>query len=205
MLAEHALYGGRRDAMELGDLAQALAMLAVALDSGMVQHQRIAADVLAFEPGAPHAGAHSLDNQVAFQFSDGADDDHDGPAQRATGVDIFLEADLLDLKPAELVQDFEEVLHRPGDPVRCPDQDNIEPAAAGISHHLIEAWPAGLGAADPVVVLVDNFVAALAGHLAEVVELRFRMLIESRHPHIESGAFHPRRLFLGVTLPCLAT
>ena len=159
----------------------------------------------AFESSAPHAGTHPFDDQVAFEFGDGAYDDHDGTAQRAAGVDISLEADLLDLKPAEFVQDFEEVLHRPGDPVRCPDQDNIEPAAAGISHHLIEAWPAGLGAADPVGVLADNFVAALAGHLAEVVELRFRMLIEGRHPHIESGAFHPRRLFLGVTLPCLAT
>ena len=75
--------------MALGDLADALALAAVSLYGGVVQHQRIAADVLAFEPGAPHAGAHSLDNQVAFQFSDGADDDHDGPAQRAAGVDIF--------------------------------------------------------------------------------------------------------------------
>ena len=82
--------------MAFGDLAEALALAAVSLDCGVVQYQRIAADVLAFEPGAPHAGAHPLDDQVAFQFGDGADDDHDGPAQRAAGIDIFPEADVLD-------------------------------------------------------------------------------------------------------------
>ena len=32
----------------------------------------ITADVLAFETGAPHAGAHPFDDQVALQLSDGA-------------------------------------------------------------------------------------------------------------------------------------
>ena len=78
MLAQHALYGGRRDAMELGDLAQALALTAVALDSGMVQHQRIAADVLAFELCAPgskvardtcsRAAGHLRDSRVYCLF-----------------------------------------------------------------------------------------------------------------------------------------
>ena len=109
-------------------------------------------------------------------------------------------------QPVEFVEDFKEVLHRPGDPVRCPDQDNIEPATAGVGHHLIEARPPGLRTADTVGVFVDDLETALTGHLAEVVELRFRMLIEGRHPHIEDGAFHPRRpFFCGVTLPCLET
>jgi hypothetical protein len=81
------------------DLAKALAMLAVSLDGGVVQDQRISADVLAFKAGAPHAGAHPLDDQVTFQFGNCADDDHDGPAQRAAGIDIFPEADVLDLEP----------------------------------------------------------------------------------------------------------
>ena len=85
--------------MSFGDFSDALALAAVALDSSTIQYQWIAADVLALEPGAPHAGAHPLDDQVAFQFGDGADDDHDGAAQRATGIDIFPEADVLDLEP----------------------------------------------------------------------------------------------------------
>jgi hypothetical protein len=45
-----------------GDLAKALAMLTVSLDGSVVEDQRISADVLVFEAGAPHAGAHSLDD-----------------------------------------------------------------------------------------------------------------------------------------------
>jgi len=135
--------------MPSGDLAKALALAAVALDGGVVQYEGIAADVTAFEAGAPHAGADPFDDQVALQLGDGADDDRDGPAQRAAGVDILPERDVLDIEPAELVQNVEEVLHRPGDPVRCPDQDDVEAAMAGVGHHPIETGPPGLGAGDP--------------------------------------------------------
>ena len=53
---------------------------------------------VAFKARAPHAGAHSLDDQVAFEFGDGADDHDESAAQRATGVDIFPEADELRLR-----------------------------------------------------------------------------------------------------------
>ena len=82
--------------MRLGDLPDALSPIAISLDCGVVQDQRIASDMSAFEPGAPHAGAHPLDDQVAFQLSDGSDDDDDGPAQRAAGVDVLSERDELD-------------------------------------------------------------------------------------------------------------
>lgn len=36
---------------------------------------RSASDPAAFEAGAPHAGAHPFDNQVACEFGDGADAD----------------------------------------------------------------------------------------------------------------------------------
>jgi hypothetical protein len=59
----------------------------------------------------------SLNDQIAFEFSDSADNNDDGPAQRTASVDIFPEADILDFQPIEFVQNIEEVLHRPGDPV----------------------------------------------------------------------------------------
>ena len=117
MLTEHALDGRRRDFVAPGDLAKAQALAAVELDSGMVQFEGIAADVAALELGAPHAVAHPLDDQVAFELGDGADDDHDGPAQRAADVDVFPEAGELDLETVELVENIEEVFHRPGDPI----------------------------------------------------------------------------------------
>ena len=42
--------------------------------------------------------------RLAFELGDGADDDDDGPAQRAAGVDIFPEADELDSDPVQLVE-----------------------------------------------------------------------------------------------------
>ena len=56
-----------------------------------------------FELCAPHAGTHPLDDQVALEFSDRPDDDHNGPAQGPSGVDLFTEADELDIEPVQLV------------------------------------------------------------------------------------------------------
>lgn len=44
----------------------------------MVQGERSASDVCAFEPCAPHAGAHTFDDQVAFEFRHRVDDARDG-------------------------------------------------------------------------------------------------------------------------------
>ena len=117
VLAEHTLDGGCRYAMAFRDLSQALASAAVFLDSGTVQYERLAADVLTFETSAPHAGAHPFDDQTAFKLSDGADDHDDGAAQRAAGVDVFPEADVLDTDPIQLVEHIEEVFDRPCNPV----------------------------------------------------------------------------------------
>ena len=103
--------------MSLCDLTKALTLAAVALDGGIVEEQWLPSDVPAFEAGAPHAGAHPLDDQVSLKFSNGADDDDDGSAQRATNVDIFPERDILDIEPAEFVENVEEVFHRPGDSI----------------------------------------------------------------------------------------
>ena len=93
LFVEDAVDGGPGDPVSLGDLAQAVAVLAIAKDGLAIEIERPAADVTAFEAGAPHAGAHPLDDQVAFEFGDGADDDHDGAAQRAAGVDLLAEAE----------------------------------------------------------------------------------------------------------------
>ena len=52
--------------MPFCDLAQALAILKVFLDSCVIEYQWVAADVLAFEAGAPHSGEYPLDDQRAF-------------------------------------------------------------------------------------------------------------------------------------------
>src|SRR6476646_9321982 len=90
--AEHTLYGCCRDAMAFGDLPQALSLAAVTPDGLLVQGQRISSDVPAFEARPSHAAANPLDDQAALELGDGADDHHDGAAQRAARVDLFAEA-----------------------------------------------------------------------------------------------------------------
>jgi hypothetical protein len=90
--------------MRFRQLPQALPVLPAVEDRGSIQDQRFAADVPAFELGPPHAGAHTFDDQAAFELGDGADDHHDGSSQRSAGVDLFAEADELDIEPAELIQ-----------------------------------------------------------------------------------------------------
>jgi len=181
--------------MPFGDLAQALAMQAISLDGCLIQFQRSAADALAFEADAPHAGAHPLDDQITLQLGYGADDDDDSPSQRAGGIDVLSEADIFDVEPVEFVQNIEEVLDRPSQPVRSPDQNNVELAAAGIAHHLIKSWTPGLGSGDPIRELGDDLKTALGCHLAQVQQLGLWMLIEGADPHVERGALHERRPF----------
>src|ERR1017187_3041730 len=148
--------GGAGYQVGLRQLAQAVALLPVTEDGGSIEHQSLPSDVPTFELGPPHAGAHSFDDQTAFELCDGANDNHDRSSQRSGGVDLFAEGDELDVEPVQLVQDFEEVLSGPGDPVTSPDQDDVELAAAGIAHHGIESRPAGLRPTDPVLVLLHH-------------------------------------------------
>ena len=190
MLAEHAVDGGAGDTIAPGELAEALATLAVPQDGSAIEFEWFASDVPALEPGAAHAGAHPLDDQIAFQFGNRSDDDDDGPPQRTTGVDLLAEADELDVDSVQLIEHFEEVFHRAGDPIRSPDQQDIEAAAAGIAHHLIEPGPPYAGAAHPICILLDDLIAALLSHLAQVIELCFWMLIESGDTQVQGGALH---------------
>ena len=78
-------------------VAQAVPAFAVPQDGGVIQIERLASDVAAFEPGAAHPGPHPLDDQAAFKFCNRSDDDHDGAAERAGGIDqrsLYLEISL---------------------------------------------------------------------------------------------------------------
>jgi hypothetical protein len=106
------------------------------------------------------------------------------------GVDLFAEANELDIEPVQLIEHIEEVLHRPGDAIGSPDQDNIEMAAAAIVHHGIETWAFSFGSTDSVRILLDALIATLLSHLTEVVELGLGVLIERRDTHVKGGALH---------------
>jgi hypothetical protein len=192
---EHALHSSGRDSMGFGNLTDTLSPAAFALDGFMIEYQGLSTDVRAFEAGAAHAGAHPLNDQAAFEFCDGGDDDDDGPAQRTGGVDIFPEADELDVETIEFIQDFKVVLDGASDPVASPDQNNIEVAAAGIGHHMIQSGAACLHAADPVRIFLNDVKTTLSGHLTQIMKLGLGVLIDGRDSHIEDGTLHLRRPF----------
>ena len=183
-LSEQAMDGGSADSITFRKLSQAVSSLPIPQDRGAIKNQRCSSDVPAFEFRPPHAGTNSLDDQAALQLRDRTDDDHHCPAQRPTGIDLLLEADELDVEPVQFIEHLEEVFYRPRDPIRSPDQTDIEVVAACIPHHGIESRPASLRAADRVGVGLDDLIAALFGHLSQVIELGFMVLIESRDPHI---------------------
>jgi len=76
--------------------------------------ERRPAETAAFQLGPPHAGPYSLDNKVAFQLGDGADDDDQGATQRPAGVDVLPERDELDPEPVELVEYLQQVAYGSG-------------------------------------------------------------------------------------------
>jgi hypothetical protein len=90
----------------------------------------------------------------------------------------------------EFIQYFVEVPHRPGDPVRGPDQHHLETAAAGIAKQVIETRPASLSSRDSVGILGNDLKTPLLGHRAQIVELGLRVLVHSGYAQIQSNSFH---------------
>ena len=106
---QNAMDGGAGDAITLGELAEALSLSSIPQDPDAIEVEWFAANVTAFELRAAHAGAHPLNNQIAFEFRDGADNHHDRPTQWAAGIDLFAETYELDIDTIQLIEHFQEV------------------------------------------------------------------------------------------------
>ena len=130
-LADH----GATDSVRLGHFGKTSAAVTVAEDGGAIDVQRSPADVAPFQPRAPHAGADPFDDQVAFQLGDGSDDDHHGAAERAAGVYVLPEADEVEVEVVELIEHFEEVFDRAGQPIEAQTRStsNLPRRASAIS------------------------------------------------------------------------
>jgi hypothetical protein len=149
-----------------------------------------ATDMPAFEPGPTHSCPDPLDDKVPFQFSDSPDDDDDGPAERAAGIEVLAEADELDTEMIELVEHLKEVPDGSGDSVRSPDEHHLEAAAARIPEQLIETRPAGFRSRDPIGVLGDDLKTPLLSHRAKIMELSLWVLVHGRYAQIQGYSLH---------------
>jgi hypothetical protein len=173
-----------------GDLTEALASSALLEDRNPVDVERPPADMPAFQSGTAHTRPHPLDDEISLEFGDGPDDDDNGPPQRTSGIKIFTEAYELDVEMIEFVQHLEEVSDGSGDPIRGPDQQHLKAAAARISEQVIETRSTSFSPGDPVGVLGNDLKTSLLGHRAKIVELRLRVLIDTRYAQIKGNSFH---------------
>jgi hypothetical protein len=137
-----------------------------------------ATDMPSFEPGPAHTCSHPLDDEVPFEFSDSPDDDDDGPAERAAGIEVLAEADELDGQVVELIEHLKEVPDGPGDPIRSPDKNHLKAAPPGIPQQVIEARAPGFSSRYPIGILGDDLKTPLLGHGAKIMELRLRVLVD---------------------------
>jgi len=147
-------------------------------------------DLSSFELRPSHSRPHALDNQASFKFGNGSNDDNHGATKRRVRIYVFAEADEADVQTTEFVQNFEEVFHRAGHPVECPDQHHIESPAPGIGHKLIETRSLRFRSADRVAVFADNLVTASHCQRTQIAKLGFWMLIGTRNSDVNGGFLH---------------
>jgi hypothetical protein len=176
--------------MRLGDLTQTLAPSALLENSNAIDIEWPPADMPSLQPCPAHSCPHPFDDEIPFEFCDGADDDHDGPPERAACIKILAEADELDVEMIEFVEHLEEVAHGPCDPVRGPDQEHLEAAPACVPKQIVKTRPASFRPRDSIGVLGDDLKTPLLGHRAEIVELSLRVLVDTGYAQIEGNSFH---------------
>ena len=96
---------------------------------------------------------------------------------RPNGPAVFAEAHELDSKMIQLVEHFQKVARIWSDSVERSHEHNIKAASPSISHQRIQARASGLRTGNHVAVFMDDFVAALFGHLAQIVKLCLGVLV----------------------------
>ena len=93
--------------------------------------------------------------------------------------------DELDVEMVQLVEHFEQVLHRASHAIEGPDHHDIEAAAAGVEEQLVQSRTLRLGAGDAIGVLLRDLIATLRDQRTQVMKLGLGMLIEGRYAHIQ--------------------
>ena len=160
-------YGGNPNTIVPGtDAPEAIVIVPIMGSNralGTIQLESWTSDVAPFESSTTHAGTYTFDDQVALQLGDYGDDDNDRASQCAAGVELFAEADELDVEMVQFVEYFEEVLDRASQAIAGPDHDHIEASAASVAHEVVETGPACLRTADAIGVLADDLETALRG------------------------------------------
>jgi hypothetical protein len=84
----------------------------------------------------------------------------------------------------EFVKNLQKVTGGAGEAIKRPDHDDIDLPAADVSQHLIEAGTPRFHSAESVRVLLNDLKATLRGQAAQIMKLRFGVLIDGGDAHI---------------------
>ena len=113
-------------------------------------------------------------------------------ALRGGGVRALVVADEVDAQALKLGERVDELTQGAGEAVVAPDQEHVElPAAGGLEHGAVLGAIVA-GAARVVDVLARDGEAAPLGVLAQLPQLRLRVLpaVDRRHPCVNGRASH---------------
>ena len=142
----------------------------------------LAAAGAAAGPGGVQALAGALDDQLALELIDRAEDMEDQPPGRRGRVDLLLQDDQADAALAQLVGEREQVLQRPHRAGQAGDDEHV--ALAQIGQRLVQLGPLGELAGRLV---GEDLVASVGG---QVIDLAVVFLAAGGHPRVPDLRHH---------------
>src|SRR5271166_5696196 len=185
LLLEVVVHGGAVHADGLGDLGDGVQPLAIrsggmvhALDGGGLSGAQLglAAPGAAAGAGGVQALAGALDDQLALELIDRAEDMEDEPPGRRGRVDLLLQDDQADAALAQLAGEREQVLQRPHRAGQPGDDQHV--AFAQVGQRLVELGAGGELAEGGV---GEDLVASVGG---QVIDLAVVVLAAGGHPRV---------------------
>jgi hypothetical protein len=94
--------------------------------------QRGTTNSSSFQFRSPHAGSNSLDDKTIFELGYRADNHDYRPAEWASRVNIFAQANELDAEMSQLVEHFQEMANASRHPIEGSNEHDVEAMAPSI-------------------------------------------------------------------------
>jgi hypothetical protein len=119
-------------------LAERPALASQCIDLLGVDFRAWASNALAYGAGMGDACPNPLCDQISFELRHGTHDVEQQLAGGCGGVDPFGVGNEVDAQGSKLGKTVHQVFDRTRKTVELPDQDNVEPALASLTHELVQ-------------------------------------------------------------------
>jgi hypothetical protein len=154
--------------MLFGNFRQTHSRAAVANNLRSIDLERRTTYSSTFQFRSSHPGFDSFDDQTLLELGNRTHNHDDRSTQWTGRVDIFADADELDLEVVQLVEHFQEMADISSDAVKRRNDHNVKSVSPSIRQQLIESTSFGLRAGNCVGILTHNFKSALFCEFAQV-------------------------------------